>query len=85
MISRFLSLFNLGMRAYKIQDVKRDIRIGVTAKSFAELLDKGCQKLKVFLCDISFIIIGFTAVYYFVIDCLNGFSSTYLDMLKYYE
>lgn len=46
MISRFLSLFNLGMRAYKIQDVKRDVRIGVTAKSFTELLDKGCQKLK---------------------------------------
>ena len=47
MISRFLSLFNLGMRAYKIQDAKRETRIGITAKSFEDLLDKGCKKLKV--------------------------------------
>lgn len=46
MISRFLSLFNIGMRAYKIQDVKREVRIGVTAKSFSELVEKGCHKLK---------------------------------------
>ena len=37
------------MRAYKIQDVKREVRIGVTAKSFDELVEKGCQKLKVSL------------------------------------
>ena len=47
MISRFLSLFNIGMRAYKIQDVKREVRIGVTAKNFDELVEKGCSKLKV--------------------------------------
>lgn len=45
--SRFLSLFNGGMRAYKVQDVKREARIGVTAKNYQELLKKGCEKLKV--------------------------------------
>ncbi|KAK3104873.1 hypothetical protein FSP39_012136 [Pinctada imbricata] len=45
-LGRFLSLFNGGMRAYKVQDVKREARIGVTAKNFQELLVKGCQKLK---------------------------------------
>lgn len=47
MFSRFLALFNIGMRAYKIQDVKREKRIGVTAKTFLELVTKGCQKLQV--------------------------------------
>lgn len=42
---RFLSLFNGGMRAYKVQDVKREARIGITAKNFQELLEKGCNKL----------------------------------------
>lgn len=46
MFNRFLALFNLGMRAYKIQDVRREKRIGVTAKSFQELLKKGCEKLQ---------------------------------------
>ncbi|XP_062594306.1 DNA fragmentation factor subunit beta-like [Saccostrea cucullata] len=45
-LDRFLSLFNGGMRAYKVQDVKREQRIGVTAKNFKELLEKGAQKLK---------------------------------------
>ncbi|KAL5013179.1 hypothetical protein ScPMuIL_007449 [Solemya velum] len=46
MLSRFLSLFNGGMRAYKVQDVRREIRIGITAKNFNELLEKGCEKLE---------------------------------------
>ncbi|KAL3861940.1 hypothetical protein ACJMK2_007950 [Sinanodonta woodiana] len=46
MISRFLSLFNIGMRAYKVQDVKREVRMGITAKSLAEAKKKGCEKLK---------------------------------------
>ncbi|XP_045163884.2 DNA fragmentation factor subunit beta-like [Mercenaria mercenaria] len=47
MLSRFLSLFNLGMRAYKVQDVRREKRVGVTAKTFQELLKKGCEKLQI--------------------------------------
>ncbi|WAR14651.1 DFFB-like protein [Mya arenaria] len=46
MFSRFLSLFNRGMRAYKVQDVKRGKRVGVTAKTFQELVNKGCEKLE---------------------------------------
>lgn len=46
-LSRFLSLFNGGMRAYKIQDSQRLRRIGITAKTFKELLSKGCEKLQV--------------------------------------
>lgn len=45
-LDRFLSLFNGGMKAYKVQDVKREQRIGVTAKNFKELLEKGAEKLK---------------------------------------
>lgn len=45
-LDRFLSLFNGGMKAYKVQDVKREQRIGVTAKNFQELLEKGAEKLK---------------------------------------
>jgi len=47
MYRRFLTLFNLGMRAYKVQDVRREKRIGVTAKTFQEIVTKGCQKLQV--------------------------------------
>ena len=47
LLDRFLSLFNGGMRAYKVQDVKREQRIGVTAKNFQELLKKGADTLKV--------------------------------------
>ena len=47
MFSKFLSLFNLGMRAYKVQDLKRTKRVGVTAKTFTELVKKGCEKLEV--------------------------------------
>ena len=47
MFSRFMSLFNRGMRAYKVQDVRREKRVGVTAKTFQELLKKGCEKLQV--------------------------------------
>lgn len=46
-LSRFLSLFNGGMRAYKIQDSQRLRRIGITAKTFKELLSKGCEKLQI--------------------------------------
>ncbi|KAH3817843.1 DNA fragmentation factor subunit beta-like [Dreissena polymorpha] len=46
MFTRFLSLFNGGMRAYKVQDVKRERRVGVTAKTFNDLLVKGCEKLQ---------------------------------------
>ncbi|CAG2189098.1 DNA fragmentation factor subunit beta-like [Mytilus galloprovincialis] len=46
-LSRFLSLFNGGMRAYKIQDSQRLRRIGVTAKNLKELLAKGCEKLQI--------------------------------------
>jgi len=42
-----MSLFNRGMRAYKVQDVRREKRVGVTAKTFQELLKKGCEKLQV--------------------------------------
>ncbi|KAJ8320818.1 hypothetical protein KUTeg_002405 [Tegillarca granosa] len=54
--SRFLSLFNGGMRAYKVQDVKREARIGVTAKNFQELVKKGCEKLKMSPDDITIVI-----------------------------
>ncbi|XP_041378450.1 DNA fragmentation factor subunit beta-like [Gigantopelta aegis] len=56
MFSRFLALFNGGMRAYKIQDVKRQARIGVTAKSLKELVEKGCEKLKIPLDDVHVVI-----------------------------
>ncbi|KAL4221596.1 hypothetical protein ACF0H5_019853 [Mactra antiquata] len=46
MFSRFLSLFNRGMRAYKVQDFKREKRVGVTATTFKELIQKGCEKLQ---------------------------------------
>lgn len=42
-----MSLFNIGMRAYKVQDVTRERRIGVTAKNFQELVKKGCEKLQI--------------------------------------
>lgn len=47
MFSRFMSLFNGGMRAYKVQNAGRDKRVGVTAKSFDELIAKGREKLKI--------------------------------------
>ncbi|XP_064611343.1 DNA fragmentation factor subunit beta-like [Liolophura sinensis] len=47
MISRFLSLFNGGMRAYKVQDARREVRIGIVAKNFRDLVQKGCEKLKI--------------------------------------
>eukprot|EP00745_Piridium_sociabile_P023471 TRINITY_DN36607_c0_g1_i7.p1 TRINITY_DN36607_c0_g1~~TRINITY_DN36607_c0_g1_i7.p1 ORF type:complete len:167 (-),score=25.84 TRINITY_DN36607_c0_g1_i7:3-503(-) len=47
MFSRFMSLFNGGMRAYKVQNCSRAKRVGVTAKSFKELVSKGREKLEI--------------------------------------
>ena len=47
MFSRFMSLFNGGMRAYKVQNSSREKRVGVTAKSFQDLQCKGREKLQV--------------------------------------
>lgn len=55
-LDRFLSLFNGGMKAYKVQDVKREQRIGVTAKNFKELLEKGAEKLKLNPEDVTVVI-----------------------------
>ncbi|XP_048780692.2 DNA fragmentation factor subunit beta-like [Ostrea edulis] len=55
-LDRFLSLFNGGMRAYKVQDVKREQRVGVTAKNFQELLEKGAQKLKLHSDEVTVVI-----------------------------
>lgn len=42
-----MSLFNGGMRAYKVQNSSRDKRVGVTAKSLEDLIKKGREKLQV--------------------------------------
>ncbi|KAL8617232.1 hypothetical protein ACOMHN_065632 [Nucella lapillus] len=47
MLSRFMSLFNGGMRAYKVQDCSREKRVGVAAKSLEDLLAKGREKLEI--------------------------------------
>ncbi|XP_076472664.1 DNA fragmentation factor subunit beta-like [Babylonia areolata] len=47
MLSRFMSLFNGGMRAYKVQNSSRDKRVGVTAKSLQDLVAKGREKLQI--------------------------------------
>ena len=65
---KFISLFNGGMRAYKVQDVKREARIGVTAKNFNDLLEKGCKKLKV--------VYNFTFIQY--ISILNYFAKNFI-------
>ncbi|KAK6175350.1 hypothetical protein SNE40_013835 [Patella caerulea] len=47
MLSRLIALFTGGMKAYKVQDLKRTARYGITAKNFKELLKKGAEKLKI--------------------------------------
>ena len=42
-----MSLFNGGMRAYKVQNSSREKRVGVTAKSLQDLVKKGREKLQV--------------------------------------
>lgn len=42
-----MSLFNGGMRAYKVQDASRERRIGVTAKNLDDLISKGREKLQI--------------------------------------
>ncbi|XP_046572626.1 DNA fragmentation factor subunit beta-like [Haliotis rubra] len=56
MFSRFLALFNGGMRAYKVQDVGREVRIGVAAKNFEDLKKKGCEKLELNPDDVTVVI-----------------------------
>lgn len=46
-LDRFLSLFNGGMKAYKVQDVKREQRIGVTAKKLSGIIGERGRKIKV--------------------------------------
>ncbi|XP_050411895.1 DNA fragmentation factor subunit beta isoform X2 [Patella vulgata] len=47
MLSRLIALFTGGMKAYKVQDLKRTARYGITAKNFKEFLKKGAEKLKI--------------------------------------
>lgn len=47
MWNTFLSLFNGGVRAYKVQSADRGTRVGVTARSLEDLVRKGREKLKV--------------------------------------
>ncbi|PVD36666.1 hypothetical protein C0Q70_03652 [Pomacea canaliculata] len=47
MWNTFLSLFNGGVRAYKVQSADRGTRVGVTARSLEDLVRKGREKLKI--------------------------------------
>ncbi|CAL1530193.1 unnamed protein product [Lymnaea stagnalis] len=46
-IISFFNNKNSEMKAFKIQDLKRETRIGITANNLSEILQKGKQKLKI--------------------------------------
>ena len=49
MLCQFSKLFNTGLRAYKVQNVSCDLRVGVTAKCLDDLQIIGRKKLKVMI------------------------------------